>query len=141
MNAIIGVGLLAVTALLFAWSYGQFLRPQPKAWTRGDFAAVSITLTLVCLFTFSLAYLGVFLFNIASETRWLEIVAVTGGASVVCWLLLPRLMAPALRAADPQVQVGKLSPDGLPPPANDPHPTAPARSGPPAGKPGRHRAA
>jgi hypothetical protein len=130
-----------VTALLFAWSYGQFLRPQPKAWTRGDIVVVSITLTLVCLFTFSLAYLGVFLFKLGSETRWLEIVAVTGGALLVCWFLVPRLIAPALQARPAQSALRTPSAGTVPEPAKDPHPTPPVRPAPTTVKSDTHRAA
>lgn len=141
MYAMLGVGLLAVAALVFAWAYGQFLRPRPRAWTRGDLAAVTVTLTVVCLSVFAVALLGTFLFNLASETRWLEIAAVTGGALVVCWFLVPRLAAPALQTAKAQAAVRALATDKLPDPANDPHPTSPARPGRPSGKPDRHRAA
>jgi predicted permease len=141
MYAMIGVGMLVATALLFAWAYGQFLRPHPKAWTRGDAGAITITLTIVCLFSFALAFLGSFLFDLDSETRWLEIAAVAAGGLLVCGLLIPRLIAPALRGTGTQTALGVSSMDRLPEPANDPHPTRPVRSGRAAGKPGRRRAA
>lgn len=141
MYAMLGVGLLSVTALVFAWAYGQFLRPQPKAWTRGDVAAVAIVLTVVCLFTFALTFLGTFLINLETETRWLEIVAVAGTALLVCWLLIPRLAAPALRGADPQAAAGAPPTDKLADPANDPRPTSPVRPSPGSARPNKHRAA
>lgn len=141
MNAMLGIGMLAVSALFFAWAYGQFRRPRPKAWTRGDWGGISITLTLVILTMFGVFHLGAFLFNLGSETRWLEISAVAGGSLLVCWLLVPRLMAPALRAADVQSALVSPSMDTLPEPANDPRPTAPARAARATGRSGRRRAA
>ena len=129
MFAVLGVGLLAAAVLLFAWTYGQFQRPQPKAWTQGEFAAVSLTLAVTCLLAFSLASLGNFLVNLDTETRWLEAGATLAVAVLLCWILVPRLLAPAARSAEPP---SALNPgfEGPPPePANDPHPGSPARPG------------
>lgn len=141
MNAILGVGMLAVSALLFAWAYGQFRRPRPKSWTLGDLGGVSVTLTIVILTMFGVFHLGAFLFNLESETRWLEIAAVTAGSLLVCWFAIPRLMAPALRAAEAQPTLVSPSMDTMPEPANDPRPAAPARPKRSTGRPGKHRAA
>ncbi|MFC4353003.1 hypothetical protein ACFOW6_15745 [Fodinicurvata halophila] len=141
MNAMLGVGMLAVTVLFFAWAYGQFRRPRPEAWTRGDLGGVTVTLTLVTLSMFSVFHLGAFLFDLGSETRWLEISAVAGVALLLCWLLVPRLMAPALRAANAHGALASSVTDTLPEPANDPRPRAPARAKPATGKVGRRRAA
>ncbi|WP_022730015.1 hypothetical protein [Fodinicurvata sediminis] len=141
MNAILGVGMLAATALLFALAYGQFRRPNPGAWTQSDLGGLAVILPLVVLFMFGVFHLAVFLFNLESETRWLEIAAVAGVSLLVCWLAVPRLMAPALRAARSPSALGSASADRLPAPANDPRPAAPARAKRATGRSGKRRAA
>ena len=141
MYAVLGVGLMAAAVLLGAWTYGQFQRPQPKSWTESEFAAVSLTLTVTCLIAFALASLGNFLFTLDAETRWLEALAVAAGAGLLCWFLVPRLMAPARRGAIPLSAAQPLSPGAPGAPANDPHPRSPVRTGRPAGKSGKRRAA
>lgn len=141
MDAMTGVGLLAVTALLYTWTYGQFRRPQPKPWTQSNSAAVAMAVTIVSPFAYAVAFLVSFFFNFRAETLWLEIVAVVCIASVVCWFFIPRLIAPALRVADPPDLPVSASTDTLPGPANDPRPTTPARPGMSTGKRAMHRAA
>jgi hypothetical protein len=141
MNAMLGFGLLASAVLLFSWSFGQFRRPQPRAWAQSDTSAIAATLLFVCLFTFSLAFLGTFLVNIRTETRWLEIGLTAGGALLLCCFLVPRLMAPAFESVDPPSALNSPPTDSLPEPANDPHPTAPDRQGSPAAKRHKKRAA
>lgn len=141
MNAVLGVGLLAASVLLFAWTYGHFRRPQPKAWAKSDFAATATTLMITCLFAFALVFLGDFLVNLGAESRWLETIAMVGGAFLVCRFLIPRLMGPALQGADVPTALDSPTTDTLPEPANDPRPTSPARSGRQGGKPSKRRAA
>ena len=141
MNAILGVGLLASAVLLFSWAFGQFRRPQPRAWAQTDTSAIAATLLFVCLFVFSLAFLGAFLFDIRTETRWLEIGLTAAGALLLCFFLVPRLIAPALMSADQPTTSSSPPTDSLPEPANDPHPTAPARQGSSATKRHKKRAA
>lgn len=145
MDAMLGVGLLALTVLLFAWAYGEFRRPDPKAWTRSNLAATSISLAMTFLVAFAVVFVGNAFLTLGSETRWLQIAAVAGGCLVVCWFLVPRLLAPARRVAGApagDAGAGHVPSDTAPQgPANDPRPTAPAQPGRPSGKPHKRRAA
>ena len=135
MNAAWGAGLLAATVLLFAWTYGQYRQPKPKAWTESETLTVILTLFMIGLFSFSLALLGRSIATLQTETLGLEIVAVAAAGAVLCWVLVPRLIAPAGQA--PQTDAEMAIPD----PANDPHPRSPANLGRAARKSGRRRAA
>jgi ABC-type nickel/cobalt efflux system permease component RcnA len=140
MYAILGVACLAASAIVFAWAYGQFRRPLPRRWTRSDLAGAGVSLILVALLTFGIGMLSVAAINIAEETRWLEIAAVTGVSLLLCWFLVPRLSAPARRHRRTAAAPGAL-PGSTPEPANDPHPRSPAQAGRRSSKPGKRRAA
>ena len=135
MNAAWGAGLLAATVLISAWTYGQYRRPRPSAWTRSEILTVSLILVIIGLLSFGVAYLGKFVVEIAEEDRWLEGIGVAAAGAALCWFLVPRLMAPARQPREPTVDAT------LPEPANDPRPTSPATPTGSADKPGRRRAA
>jgi hypothetical protein len=123
MNTAYGVGLLAATAIVFAWAYGQYRRPQPRHWTKSEALTVTLTLFITALLSFGVSFLGTAVANFESETHLLEAAIVAGVSLVLCWFLVPRLMAPGRVAAE---QVAELA---VPPPANDPHPKTPSSMG------------
>ncbi|SLN38625.1 hypothetical protein [Oceanibacterium hippocampi] len=101
MNAAIGIGLLAATAILFAWAYGQYRRPAPAPWTRIESLSIAVVLAIVSMICFGLAFLGSFALDLSAETGWTADLVTAGVALVLCWLLVPRLMAPARQAPQP----------------------------------------
>ncbi len=123
MNTAHGVGLLAATAIVFAWAFGQYRRPQPRAWTKSETPTVALSLFMTALLCFGVSFLVSAAANLKAETHLLEAAVVGGVGLVLCWFLVPKLMAPGWVAAD---QAASLA---IPPPANDPHPKTPANMG------------
>lgn len=123
MNMAYGVGLLAATAIVFAWAYGQYRRPQPGRWTKSEFATVALTLFMTALLSFGVAFLGTAAASFENETHLLEAAVVGGLGLVLCWILVPRLMAPGRVAGEQDTDLS------VPPPANDPHPKTPSNAG------------
>ena len=135
MNVALGAALLSATVLLFAWTYGQYRRPNPKAWTRGGSMAAFLTLINITLFAFGLAFLVKFAVDVGAESRWAEGVAVAAVGAALCWFFVPRLTAPARSKPQTPPQ------PAMPRPANDPNARRTASPGGPARKPDRRRAA
>ncbi|WP_432255518.1 hypothetical protein [Limimaricola sp. AA108-03] len=89
MNLLLGVGMLAAAALLFAWAYGKARKPVPARWTRKDSAMISITLMFATFFTIGIGFFATALLNIGPEFVELGLigaaaVALGGGGSI--WL-------------------------------------------------------
>lgn len=123
MNTAYGVGLLAATAIVFAWAYGQYRRPQPRRWTKSEAITVTLTLFMTALLSFGVSFLGTAAANFENETHLLEAAIVGGVSLVLCWVLVPKLMAPGWVAGEQDAGMA------VPPPANDPHPKTPANAG------------
>ncbi len=135
MSVAYGGGLMSASALLFAFAYGQYRRPHPSIWTKSDFVTVTLTLSIIGLMSFGVAFVILGLFSLGEESPWLQDIAAVGAGLALCWVLVPRLMAPARLAEAP------ASVADLPEPANDPHPRSPSHLGGRHGKGSRRRAA
>ena len=141
MNAALGVGLLATCAIVFAWSYGQFRRPNPARWTESETLTMSIVALIVGLLAIGLGFIGRFAFNVGAETAWVTDIVTIAVAVPLTWFLVPLLMKPGRPAvAKPTSAAGPAVPLEVPPPANDPGPSL-KPSGRPAGGRAKRRAA
>jgi len=122
MNTAYGVGLLAATAIVFAWAYGQYRRPQPQGWTKSEAITVTLTLFMTALLSFGISFLGTAAASSENETHLVEAAVVGGVGLVLCWFLVPKLMAPGRAAGEQDTGLS------VPPPANDPHPKTPSNA-------------
>lgn len=89
MNLLLGVGMLAAAALLFAWAYGKARSPAPSSWTRKDSAMIPITLVFTTFFTIGIGFIATGLLNIGPELVDLGpagAAAVALAAGVSIWL-------------------------------------------------------
>lgn len=122
MYAAWSAGLLAATVLSFAWAYGAYRRPDPKPWTEIELLSTIVVLGIVTLFTFSLAFVVMFLANLDAETRYVEDLGALVVSVAFCWFLAPRLMAPARKAPSAGTSVVEM-------PGQTPPPKSPSSSG------------
>jgi len=134
MLAVLGVALLAAAVVLFQWAYIEHRRPDPKAWTRPEYAAHFISLVLTAALASGVA------FGIAAVVRQgahpitamhgvivLLIVVATAGVVVMQQRGWVRLRAAAVPAGVHGLRVA----------ANDSGPRVPPRRTPSKPKPRR----
>jgi hypothetical protein len=101
MLAVYGVLLLASSALLFTWAFGQFRRAAPKKWTTLESMSNAIVLTIIVLFSFGVASLIQAAIGFASSpvtVTDLAMIAAIVGVSVLAGRALRRQAAPHMAA-------------------------------------------
>lgn len=111
MTAALGVSLLALAAIIFAWAYGQYRRPDPRTWTRSEVPTYAITLGTITLFTLGLGYTADAVINF--ETEPLNVIGglLIAGALALAGLLVPRLVRPARVAAAAGTELASPAPE------------------------------
>jgi hypothetical protein len=119
MTLLLGVASLSAAALLLAWAYGAHRRPVPRAWTRFEAASSAIGLVFVLLVPIGLGSLAAILLDPAETLATLDAptLGAAAGLAVLCWWAVPRLIAPARRAAGTVAAPSPLEPR---PPARTP---------------------
>jgi hypothetical protein len=141
MLAVYGVLLLALSALLFTWAYGQFRAPHPKAWTTGSLAANFVILVVIGLLAFGVGMIAKAALTFASGAIQGWHMALSAGI-VVVGIALGRWLA---RRATPDAAMAETldgATSATAAPANDSAPDGPPRPAQGAGKRfGRRRAA
>ncbi len=116
-----GVGILAMTLLLFGWAYGAMRRPDPKAWVDNEILASGIVfgLTAAVAMTLGLLVQAVIAYDTLLAETGPSVLAVAAGISVAATLGARLLAAPARRHSGVSTRAQITKPHTVPTAAND----------------------
>ena len=123
MNILLGVGVLAATALLFAFAYGAHLRPVPARWTRWPGTSMLVCVVLTTAGPTGLGLLIKGLINPIADLAQMALIeiVVVATISALAVMMVPVLMLPA-RGHSARRVVGGNAPANLqtPPEGHEP---------------------
>lgn len=122
MLAVYGVLLLASSALLFTWAYGQFRRAVPKKWTTLESMSNAVVLTIIVLLSFgvgSLIQAAIGFANSPISVTDLAMMAAIVGVSVLAGRALRRQAAPYMTEPSAAFAISQDGIDTLAGAAND----------------------
>jgi len=91
MLAVFGVLLLALSAMLFIWAYGQFRAANPRRWTTSGVTANVVVLTVISLLAFGVGMIIKDAVNSATGTIQASHLALIAGIVLASIVLGRRL--------------------------------------------------
>jgi hypothetical protein len=141
MIAAIGACLMASAIVVFAWAYGQYRRPAPARWTVSEGITVALVMVMISLLAFGFGMIVRAALNTDTLSMGAFETAIMVSAFAAAFALVPPLTRPAraAQAIEPVVPIFTGTAAAMPPPANEPGPTPPARPAGGGGKSGKPR--
>ncbi|SFD99367.1 hypothetical protein SAMN04488523_104164 [Sulfitobacter brevis] len=101
MNIVLGIGTLAVTALLFAYAYGAHRRPVPSRWTRVPALSMLTCVAFTLMGPVGLGFLVTAALSPARELATTSVIGLVIAAALALMAVIscPLLVRPARKTS------------------------------------------
>jgi hypothetical protein len=112
MTLLVGVGLVVLPSLLYAWAYGACRRPVPAAWTRYSWISSGIVIAVVCTLPLGIGFLMLALMYPGETLASLDALSIGGsvGLAFLGVIGVPMLSAPGRVVAAQGARVVQMPP-------------------------------